>query len=159
MQICQYEFLIEDMFTNKLSDEIVKLLKISPDDFIKKNTVSCPDGELAELKKTIGSPSRGNLSQYLDTAGDTCILWDFLTTCAHALAGVTNNAIHILAPDKLVLMGDLFEHDSIVKLFSEQLYLINPMLPSDLCIKHQPFSNKKYIGPTAIAVSQLLLPL
>lgn len=38
MQICQYEFLIEDMFTNKLSDEIVKLLKISPDDFIKKNT-------------------------------------------------------------------------------------------------------------------------
>ena len=128
-------------------------------DFIKKNTVSCPDGELAELKKTIGSPSRGNLSQYLDTAGDTCILWDFLTTCAHALAGVTNNAIHILAPDKLVLMGDLFEHDSIVKLFSEQLYLINPMLPSDLCIKHQPFSNKKYIGPTAIAVSQLLLPL
>ncbi len=29
MQICQYEFLIEDMFTNKLSDEIVKLLKIS----------------------------------------------------------------------------------------------------------------------------------
>lgn len=39
VQICQYEFLVEDMFTNKLRDEIVKLLKISPDDLMKKNSM------------------------------------------------------------------------------------------------------------------------
>lgn len=128
-------------------------------EFIEKNTAMSPAGELSKLKESIGVPSRGNLSQYLDLASDTCVLWDFLTSCAHALASVTNNAIHILAPDKLVLMGDLFEHDSIVKLFTEQLYQINPLLPPDLCIKNQPFSSKKYIGATAIAVSQLLLPL
>ncbi len=128
-------------------------------EFIQKNTISSPAGELARLMETIGAPSRGNLSQYLDGASDSCVLWSFLTTCAHALASVTNNAIHILAPDKLVLMGDLFEHDSITRLFTEQLYQINPMLPPDLCIKNQPFSDKKYIGATAIAVSQLLLPL
>lgn len=128
-------------------------------EFIEKNTAMSPAGELSKLKESIGVPSRGNLSRYLDLASDTCVLWDFLTSCAHALASVTNNAIHILAPDKLVLMGDLFEHDSIVKLFTEQLYQINPLLPPDLCIKNQPFSSKKYIGATAIAVSRLLLPL
>lgn len=50
MQICQYEFLIEDMFTNKLSDEIVKLLKISPDDFIKK--IPIMDYSLVFIKRT-----------------------------------------------------------------------------------------------------------
>lgn len=128
-------------------------------EFIQKNTAAYPTGELANLTKSIGAPSRGNLWQFLDGASDSCVLWSFLTTCAHALASVTNNAIHILAPDKLILMGDLFEHDSIIKLFTEQLYQINPLLPPDLCIKNQPFSNKKYIGATAIAVSQLLLPL
>ncbi len=36
VQICQYEFLVDDMFIYKLRDKIVKLLKISPDDLIKK---------------------------------------------------------------------------------------------------------------------------
>lgn len=128
-------------------------------EFIRKETASNPFGPLAELERSIGTPSRENLSQYLESSPDSDVLWDFLRNCAHALAAVTNNAIHILAPDKLILIGSLFEHDSVVKLFTEQLYELNPQLPPDLCLKNQTLSDNKYIGATAIAVEQLLLPI
>lgn len=125
-------------------------------EFISREATLDPSGELAQIVQQIGSPSRKNLNQYLDRNCD--VLWDFIRDSAHSLATVTNNAIHILAPDKLILMGDLFELDSIVSLFEEQLYQINPQTPPDLCRKIQPMKNKKYIGPTAIALEQLLLP-
>lgn len=128
-------------------------------EFILHETAENPSGQLSQLAASLGSPDRGNLSGYLDVAPDCYILWNFLRSCAHSLAAVTNNAIHILAPDKLILIGDLFEHDSIVKLFTEQLYEINPQLPPDLVLKNQLYANQKYIGATAIAVEQLLLPL
>lgn len=125
-------------------------------DFIQTESERDPSGQLAQLVTVIGSPSRQNLSQYLESSCE--ILWNFLRSCAYSLASVTNNAIHLLAPDNLILMGDLFELDSIVNLFQEQLYLINPQTPLNLCIKAHPIGNSKYIGATAIAIEQLLLP-
>ncbi|MBS6396733.1 MAG: ROK family protein [Clostridiales bacterium] len=128
-------------------------------EFIQKDIQTHPDGILANLEHRIGAPTRKTLARYLEATSPSDPLWDFLSTCAHALAGVTNNAIHILAPDKLILIGDLFEHDSIVELFTRQLYQINPQLPLDLCLKNQTLSGNKYIGATAIAIEQLLLPI
>lgn len=128
-------------------------------EFIEKTATDDPDGELAQLIQIIGTPSRKNLPHYLDTASKNSVLWDFIKSCAHSLAKVTNNAIHILAPDKVILIGDLFDRDDIVDLFAEQLYTINPQLPNNLCLKNRTTSDAKYIGATATAVSQLLLSL
>ena len=127
-------------------------------EFILQKAQETPGGQLAQLMSVIGRPDRKNLSEYLESAPDCPVLWHFLTECAHSLAAVTNNAIHILAPDKLILIGSLFELDSIVELFTEQLYTINPQLPPDLVLKNQMCIGQKYIGATAIAIEQLLLP-
>ena len=128
-------------------------------EFIQQEASKSPDSQLSRLVTLIGAPSRKNLSKYLDEASDCPVLWNFLKSCAHSLASVTNNAIHILAPDKLILIGDLFEHDPLITLFTHQLYEINPQLPPDLVLKNQICAGHRYIGATAIAVEQLLLPL
>lgn len=128
-------------------------------EFIQQEAISDPSGTISQLVAYIGKPSRKNLSQYLELAEQSTSFMSYLEHCVHSLASVTSNAIHILAPDKLLLIGDLFEHDSIVKLFTEQLYRINPALPHDLCIKDQLSADKKYIGATAIALEQLLFSI
>ncbi len=128
-------------------------------DFIQHEATSNPDGSIAKMVASIGSPSRENLSSFLDLASESEIFTEYLEKCAHSLAAVTNNAIHILAPDKLLLIGDLFEHDFMVGLFTEQLYSINSQLPAGLCLKDPLSADKKYIGATAIAVEQLLFPI
>ncbi len=128
-------------------------------EFILQEIQKSPDSQLFRLAASIGSPDRKNLSKYINAAPRCPQLWDFLKSCAHSLASVTNNAIHILAPDRLILIGDLFEHDSLVKLFTEQLLGINPQLPSALVLKNQTCAGQRYIGATAIAIKQLLLPL
>jgi predicted NBD/HSP70 family sugar kinase len=127
--------------------------------FIEDFTASNPNSSLALLKQSIGTPTRNNLPLYLEDISSSDDFYEFLENCAHALASVTNNAIHLLAPDKLILIGDLFELDSITKLFTEQLYKINPLLPPQLCQKSRTQSYNKFIGATAIAVEQLLLPV
>ncbi len=72
VQICQYEFLVEDMFTNKLRDEIVKLLKISPDDLMKKKF---NDGQCFVLYKA-------NENNYiLFSAHVSSIVWVAIIRC------------------------------------------------------------------------------
>lgn len=124
-------------------------------DFIQEHITSNPSGILAKTAKKTGAPTRKNLQLFLDIQCSE--LKVFLNNCAHALAAVTNNAIHILAPDKLILFGDIFESDSMVDLFIQQLYQLNPQLPENFCIKNHLHADKKYIGATAIAIFQLLL--
>lgn len=125
--------------------------------FIIQETFQHPEGELAKLSKELGSPTRQNLPSFLESS--SLPLWNFLKESAYALASVTNNAIHLLAPDHLLLMGDLFELDSIVKLFEEQLRQINPHMSNDLCVKAPHIGNPKYIGAAATAINHLLLPV
>lgn len=123
--------------------------------YIQREIAENPSGRLASAAASLGAPSRENLPRYLDS--NCGRLWDFMKSCAHALASVTNNAVHILAPDKLIFMGDLFALDSVVQLFEEQLYSINPNLPPNLCAKIHASSGRKYLGAAAIAMEQFLL--
>lgn len=113
------------------------------------------DVSILKTAKKIGKPTIKNLGIYLES--DSIALRNFITECSMSLAEVTNNAILILAPDKLVLFGDIFEHDTIVSLFTTQLLSINPTLPNHFCVKSTFREKKKYIGSTAIAVEKLLL--
>ena len=103
----------------------------------------------------MGEPCSANLESYLNHRNQE--LREYVSKCSFDLAEVTNNAILILAPDKLVLFGDIFEHDSIVSLFTEQLVEINSTLPEQFCVKSTFRKKKKYIGSTAIAVENFLL--
>jgi transcriptional regulator of PTS gene len=103
----------------------------------------------------VGEPCSANLESYLNHPNQE--LREYVSKCSFDLAEVTNNAILILAPDKLVLFGDIFEHDSIVSLFTEQLVEINSTLPEQFCVKSTFRKKKKYIGSTAIAVENFLL--
>lgn len=124
--------------------------------FINEKIASYPAGGLAALANRIGPPSRKNLSQYLRSDSET--LWDFMADRSYALASVTSNALHILSPDKLVLMGDLFELEAVTTLFEQQLYTINPRLQPGLCVRARASAGKKFIGAAAIVVEQVLLP-
>lgn len=128
-------------------------------EFIQQEASKSIDNHLSRLVALIGAPSRQNLDKYLEEAPNCPELWDFLKSCARSLASLTNNAIHILAPDKLLLIGNLFEHDHIVTLFTHQLYEINPQLPSDLVSKNRISAGYSYMGAVAIAIEQLLFPL
>lgn len=123
--------------------------------YINKLIEEKNDSAILEAEKKVGKPTFKNLGYYLDS--NSISLRNFITECSMALAEVTNNAILILAPDKLVLFGDIFEHDAIVSLFTNQLLAINPTLPNHFCVKSTFREKKKYIGSTAIAVENFLL--
>ena len=125
--------------------------------YILRQVETDPDGTLAALQAQFGPPSRQNLSPYLLSNDET--LWAFLDQCVHDLAKVTNNALHILAPNRLILTGDLFAFDKLAERFEKQLLLRNPQLPPDLCRRAQMSGRSKYIGAAAAAVSQILLAM
>ena len=124
-------------------------------DHIKELMHSENGKDILEFSKTVGEPCSANLESYLNHPNQE--LREYVSKCSFDLAEVTNNAILILAPDKLVLFGDIFEHDSIVSLFTEQLVEINSTLPEQFCVKSTFRKKKKYIGSTAIAVENFLL--
>lgn len=95
-------------------------------DHIKELMHSENGKDILEFSKTVGEPCSANLESYLNHPNQE--LREYVSKCSFDLAEVTNNAILILAPDKLVLFGDIFEHDSIVSLFTEQLVEINSTL-------------------------------
>ena len=124
--------------------------------FIAEEIAQNPTGELAKLSNVLGTPTRKNLPQYLESDSET--LWTFMQERAHALASVTGNAIHLLSPDKLLLTGDLFAMEPVKELFESQLQAINPRLQPDLCAMARASAGKKYAGAAAIVVEQILLP-
>ena len=123
--------------------------------FIRREISRDPAGELAKISRRIGIPSRKNLPHYLESASET--LWTFVRERAHALASVTSNAVHLLSPDKLLLIGDLFDLGPVAALFEQQLYAINPRLQPNLCATAQASAGKKYVGAAAIVIEQILL--
>lgn len=124
--------------------------------FIAQKIACNPGGDLAGLAKIFGPPVRKNLPQYLNTGEKT--LWAFMEERAHALASVTSNAIHLLSPDRLLLIGDLFGLEPVAAMFERQLYAINPRLQPGLCATARASTGKKYAGAAAIVIEQLLLP-
>lgn len=124
-------------------------------EYIAQLIAKNPDGILAETAQLHGEPTRSNLPVFLDTKDPE--LFSFLDHCAHLLANVTGNALLTLFPDKVILMGDLFDRDDIVALFEKNLYRQSIDLPADLCLRNRTISEAKYIGATAIAIDQILL--
>ncbi len=114
-----------------------------------------PNGILAKTARIHGKPTRNNLDVFLDTQDPSLVA--FLNNCARLLATVTNNALLTLVPDKLILMGDLFNRNDIMELFKSNLYQLSTDIPEDLCMRNSTISGSKYIGATATAIDQILL--
>lgn len=114
-----------------------------------------PDGILAQTAQIHGTPSRNNLDAFLDTKDPA--LFEFLNNCVRLLADVTANALFTLVPDKLILMGHMFDRDDIMEMFKSKLCPLSNEFPEDLCLRNQSISKSKYIGATATAIEQILL--
>lgn len=112
------------------------------------------NAELQQLYSEAGEPSAENLRRYLECP--TPALETYLDGCILSLAEATSNAISILAPDKLILFGNLFESDVIVENFKNHLLELNPHLPRHFCIQSTFRHQKRYIGAAAIAIESFL---
>ncbi|RGY97485.1 ROK family protein [Clostridium sp. AM58-1XD] len=110
---------------------------------------------LKEAAAKYGAPSKDNILHYLKVQDPT--LQSYLRESCHALAVATNNAIQILAPDRIILYGDIFESDEIIQLFKEEIQGINPEIESALFAKSPLNSERLYIGAAAVVIEELLI--
>lgn len=109
---------------------------------------------LNDLVAKLGVPSGENLTDYLST--DIPSLQKLIRECMEKLVNTVNNAIIILAPDRLLLYGQFFKSDIIFHKFEEMLLERNPRLPKNFCVRSSALDEKPFIGCTSIVLEQIL---
>ena len=110
---------------------------------------------LLDTADTYGFPNKENFSAYVSMEDPA--FQEYLDKSAEALAIVTNNAIQLIVPDKIILFGDIFDNEAIYSSFINHANRINPELTDDLFICSELTKKKAYIGGTAIILKQLLI--
>ena len=73
------------------------------------------------------------------------------------LARTVVNTITLLAPDKVIIYGFMFEMDHIQKRFLDYCTYYDPMYDGDYILKSELSGRIGYIGPLAVAVNELFL--
>lgn len=110
---------------------------------------------LHELIRELGPPTRETLGPFLDLPFPP--LQDYLNDLAHRLAVVVNNAIQILAPDRLILFGELFWNDAMLNRFKQKVFAINDTIVDDMFLRSALQSRRTYIGAIACVVKRFLV--
>lgn len=107
------------------------------------------------LAKKIGPPSRDNLGAYLDTPFPP--LDEYLDDVSFRLAVVVNNAVQVLAPDKIMFFGEIFANDGMYERFKRSLPTINETIVDGMFLRSAFQSRRLYIGGVACAVKRFLV--
>lgn len=132
--------------------------QISMDAIIEKLQKIAAGPQGAVVKAIIaekGDPTRDNLHEFLDI--EDSVFAEFLNEISYKLAVVVNNAIQILAPDRIVLFGALFTNVRLLNLFKRHVFSINDTLDGSMFIRNRYDEQRNYIGGTAIVVDRLLI--
>ncbi|MDR1518534.1 MAG: ROK family protein [Planctomycetota bacterium] len=110
---------------------------------------------LRALRDRVGPPCRENLDKYLEVAFPP--LEDYLKDISFRLAVVVNNAVQVLAPDRIILFGELFANNRLLEYFKEKIFSINETIVDDMFLRSDFQSRHTYIGATACIVKHLLV--
>ena len=121
---------------------------------LKRLLASGKDDSLPELAARYGPPSSDNFLSYITS--DRPSLRKLVRSFIEKLVNAVNNAVIILAPEKLVLYGQFFKSDTLFQEFNQSLMERNPILPEHFCVRNTVLSQKPYIGCAAIAMEQIL---
>lgn len=107
------------------------------------------------LEGDVGRIEAGNMSEWVRAEDEG--LWKVLDTCIEQLARVTVNTITLLAPDKVIIYGDMFEHPHVVEHFRNFCSHYDASYRKEYILKSKLKDQIGYIGPLAIAVNELFL--
>ncbi|MDR1536214.1 MAG: ROK family protein, partial [Planctomycetota bacterium] len=107
------------------------------------------------LAERIGPLRRDNLDAYLDTPFPP--LDEYLDDISFRLAVAVNNAVQILAPDKIILFGEMFANDGLYERFRRSLPTINETIVDGMFLRSAFQSRRLYIGGGACAVKRFLV--
>lgn len=122
---------------------------------IKKFAAIPGANPLRDLVKKIGKPSCENLDPFLELPFPP--LRDYLDDITHRLAVVVNNALQILAPDRLVLFGEMFASDVMLDRFKRGIVSINDTVTDDMFLRSSLQPRRNHIGAVASVVKRLLV--
>ncbi len=96
-----------------------------------------------------------SMSQWV-TVGDP-ELWRVLGDVIEEMARAVVNAITLLAPDKVIIYGEMFELPNFQKMFLEVCRTYDQSYYSDYIVKSNLSDRIEYIGPLAVVVNELFL--
>lgn len=105
--------------------------------------------------ESAGAPTRENISDFL--ALSYAPLDEFLSDITYQLAVVVNNAVQILAPDKIILFGELFSSQSLLIKFKNHIFSINDSISEDMFMNSLMEDRRNYIGATSNVVKRFLV--
>lgn len=122
---------------------------------LEKLSNSPRENPLRDLESGIGPPSRKNIQAYLNVPFPA--LEEYLDTITFRLAVVVNNAIQVLAPDHIILFGDLFSNDLLFERFKRGVFSINETIVDDMFLRSALHAQRAYIGAVACVVRKFLV--
>lgn len=96
-----------------------------------------------------------NMSQWV-TSEDPG-LWRVLGDIIEEIARITVNTITLLAPDKVIIYGQMFDLPHFQKMFLEVCRTYDPSYTDDYIVKSNLSDRIEYIGPLAVVVNELFL--
>ncbi|MDR2391985.1 MAG: ROK family protein, partial [Planctomycetota bacterium] len=110
---------------------------------------------LRAVRDVAGPPCAENLGKYLGVAFPP--LEEYLKDISFRLAVVVNNAVQVLAPDRIILFGELFANKRLLEYFKEKIFSINETIVDDMFFHSDFQSRHTYVGATACIVKRLLV--
>lgn len=99
-----------------------------------------------------GEPAPGHLAAYL--GADCPALHAFAANCVRDLAEGVNNAIQVFSPDRVFLLGMMFDLPGVSDHFLREIAAINPLLAPHLFCASSLDWRQEYLGPAATAIQR-----
>ena len=96
-----------------------------------------------------------NIAQWV-TADDPG-LWMILGDIIEEMGRTVVNTITLLAPDKVIIYGEMFELPFFEKMFLEVCRTYDPSSREDYIVNSKLSDRIEYIGPLAVVVNELFL--
>lgn len=122
---------------------------------LKKMLVLPDPNPLRALVQDVGMPSPATLNSYLDVSFPP---WDeYLNDISFRLAVVVNNAIQLLAPDRIILFGELFSNEFLLERFKRSVFAINDTIVEEMFLRSRLQPQRTYIGGVAHIVRKYLV--
>lgn len=117
--------------------------------------IASEDKQIGKAIDKFGEPNYNNLSSFIDL--NNLNINKISKEIVDSLAIGINNAVTAIAPDRVVLFGDLFHSDLIQKLFFEKLAMLNSFFDENLYRTSILQDKSCFIGGVALAIEKLLL--
>lgn len=119
----------------------------------------CAEGAFPELAEYVGHDmeriSSSGISDWIQCEDPA--MWEGLNQVFDCLAKVISNCVTLLAPDKVILYGKMFELPHFEAKLREAMRELHEWKNPDFCVLSELEDKRWFIGPLAVVVSELFL--